>query len=253
MLIKKRSSLWFKIKIALLLAVLVGGSIYLVFYSPIFKITAVNIAIADFDSSKLAGLIGPDPRGENIIFWSPVSQNLEYPEIKDIKISKNYFKRTIEVSGTVRNKASVWCFESGEKEPALRSLGEVGCFWTDETGYIFAEAPNIEGGALTVINDNRSMSLSIGETVLPASMFNNLNLILTTLAELKLPIENIIVEDLSRREFVVNIENGPKMTFSLEASPAFVKPALTSIIKSSAWSRTKTVNLTVEGRVYQGF
>ncbi len=256
MLIRKKSSLWRKIGFGIIGAAILGIIIYLVFYSPIFKINEVNVAIAGFNISRSSELIGDDPRGQNLIFWSIENNRKEDPEIKDLEIHKNYWGRAIQITGSVREKKIVWCFEPSGNEPALRSPAlrdEVGCFWVDETGYIFAHAPSIEGSALKVVNDYRSMPLDISDTVLSGAMFNNLNLILDVLVDLNLPIAEIRMEDLRLREFVAYVERGPKITFSLEANPNFIKPALNSLIKSSSWNRTKTVNLTVEGRVYQGF
>lgn len=215
----------------------------MVFYSPIFKITDVNVAIADFDSSKVPDLIGADPRGQNLIFYSPILDDSKYPEVKDLKISKNYFRRAIEISGSVRGKKIVWCFK----------LAESPCFWADETGYIFAEAPNIEGGALRVVNDYRETPLNIGEVVLPSAMFDNLNSTLDILNSFNLPISDVSITDIKLREFTVSLDRGPKMIFSLDADPEFIKPVISSLIKSNSWSKITSLNLTVEGRAYPSF
>ena len=252
MLVRKRYNLGLRIKIVVLLALILGGAGYIVFYSPVFKIAEVNVAIAGSDAAKFSDLIGPDPHGQNLIFWSPLLNAGEHPEIKDLKITKNYFNRSIEVTGSIRNKKIIWCFI------ALRdSKSETGntnkCFWTDETGYIFAEAPTIEGAAIKMVNDYRPAPLGLGDIVLPTEMFNNLNSVLNILTEFNLPVTDVRLEDIKLREFAVNLEHGPKIIFSLEADPEFIKPAISSLMKSNSWSKINSLNLTVEGRAYPSF
>lgn len=102
---------------------------------------------------------------ENIIFFKP--KNLEeelkkqFSAINNIEVSRNFMKKTVEIQIGERDNWAVWC---GQK-----------CFYMDNEGIIFKEAPKFFGQLFLKINDEREVAFKIGDRVIDALVLKNLN------------------------------------------------------------------------------
>lgn len=241
---KKRSVLgWLKlIFVITALSAVIAGAVYLVWFSPVFKIRAVELKGETLSDAERAEFLGTDVIDSNIIFWQPNLASVSNSRFESVDIKKSYFKRTIVVMAKEREKNLIWCFTSNSN-----------CFWVDHAGLIFGHAPSSSGELIELVNDARENPPDIGAYVLPADMMGNMHLILAIINKLELPTENIKIEDIKRREVVVYAVNGPKIIFSLSINPDFTETAIRDLMKSSTWGKIKTLNLTVYGRAYPGY
>lgn len=239
-MVKKKSSLRSKLK-WLILPIILGGLAYLVFYSPVFAITKIDVVGSGVTPDDIVKYLGAGTVGSNILFWQPAT-DIDALKPPIFTLRKNYFNRTITLNVIERDKALVWCYEKNKN-----------CFWVDQNGVIFQNAPDTSGNLIKVVDDYTDRSGNIGDTILPADFTANFMRILTVIDKLNLSIQEIRLENLNYRELIVLLNSGPKIIFSLELDPAFTEAGIKEYKDSSSWSRIKSINLTVDGRAYASF
>ncbi|MCR4260759.1 MAG: hypothetical protein NUV96_00225 [Candidatus Colwellbacteria bacterium] len=212
-----------------------GSAVYLIWFSPIFVIQAVEIqggeAVTAVDFNEAIG--------KNIIFYRP-SFNLENaPQAASIKVDKKYFKRTIEFTFIAKERYAIWCFQlKGE------------CFWIDASGSTFAQAPDIKGPLiLRLVRDESERELALGEKVLEDIMFQNLKAAFVLLEELDIPVREFKIENLKFKEAVA-LTSGPTIYFSLQDDPSFGRAVVEQLRGSGEWNAVNYLDLRVPGRAY---
>jgi len=245
---RKKSQRIFKIKIYGGLAVfllLLVGIFYAVVYSPLFKIMRINAdteaGIEELKSffsnrSKLAKFLGVN----NILVWNNnvgdfLKQN---PQIINLSIKKNYFKREVRVNFQKRERFGVWCFQAV-------------CMWFDKNGVAFEHAPKTEGEMIYKVDDFSGRQLVIGDEVIKEDLFANLLKIFNVLEQSDLNIRTLQIKDLSLQEAIIEPMDvlTPKIYFSLRFDPAFTMPAIQAI-KEYGLSKIEYVDFRVENRAY---
>lgn len=88
---------------------------------------------------------------------------LSFPRIAEVDLRRNIFKRTLEIGIIERKSWAVWC-----------SDGESACFYIDETGTLFREAPAFSGGLVLKISDNRGIPRQLGDQFLDTQFLKTL-------------------------------------------------------------------------------
>jgi len=249
---KKRNDLWKTLKFFLIGLILEGFFIlilYLIIYSPVFKINEIkiinneNISSEDvlnfikiniFNDSYFKKILG----FQNILIWPNFLENNHntFAQIKNIFIEKDYFKKNILVKIGERKSIGLWCVNAESK-----------CFEFDNNGYLFNKTFFSEGGTTLKIFDFTSRKLSIGDFALEKRLFDNLNLILKVLEKNNLNIEEIDLKNLETEEITVKLFNGPYIYFSLNFPPPDLEPIINKI---NNFNNLKYLDLRVENRVY---
>lgn len=221
---------------SLLAAALIGGAVYLVWFSPAFKIQDIEVSgamLADVAAVR-------DGLGRNILFWSPPQGLLSSAAVANVGVEKQLLDRRVVVRVEERRKALIWCLKVKRK-----------CFWTDEKGVVFSDAPDTEGPLVVkVVQDYTDRDVGMGERALPEEYFQNLVKIFDLLDVLRLPIDEVRIDNLKFREATVEIANGPALYFSLEIDPKFAGSVIKSLRASPQWSQMRYVDLRVENRAY---
>lgn len=221
---------------SLLGAALLGGAVYLVWFSSAFKIESIEVEGAVLTDTNAIR----DDAGENILFWEPPESLLTSVPVSNIEVDKDFVDRRIIVRIEERPKALIWCLEA---------KGE--CYWADEAGFVFNVAPKTEGSLVVkVIRDYTERDVKIGETVLPENYFQNLTKIFELLDTLRVPIDEVRIDNLKFREVTAQVSNGPALYFSLEIDPKFAGSVIESLRTSSQWSQIRYVDLRVENRAF---
>jgi len=249
---KKRNDLWKTLKFFLIGLILEGFFIlilYLIIYSPVFKINEVQIInnentsfedvlnfikINIFSDSYFKKILG----FQNILIWPNFLENNynTFAQIKNISIEKDYFKKNILIKVQERKSIGLWCVYQESK-----------CFEFDEEGYLFNKTFFSEGSATLKIFDFTSRKLSIGNFALEKRLFDNLNLILKVLEKNNLNVEKIDLKNLETEEIIVKLFDGPYIYFSLNFSPPDLEPIINKI---NNFNNLKYIDLRVENRVY---
>jgi len=239
MLARRRSNRRNKIKIILFIflgLIVVGGVVYIVFFSQVFRIKDIRVDGAVFtDTSKIT-----DDGTWNILFWKPPVDigSLEY--VADFTIEKNYIDRTLLVTLDERERKVVWCLEKSGN-----------CFWIDDEGYVFSPAP-YPSGALVIktVRDHTERDIGLGDFVLPKNLHLNLKRIFNLIDEMSLPVTEVRIDDLKYEEMTVSVSGGPDIYFSLSINPDFGRSVIESLKASDEWGKALYIDLRVENRAY---
>ncbi len=218
------------------LLALVGGGVYLVWFSPFFVIQSIDIVGAEF-------LPEPVPTyapGGNIIFWQPGLNLGEMSQVAALEINKDYWQRRITLVFQGKEKFAIWCLEKNNQ-----------CFWIDKTGVVFDEAPNLRGPLVfRLVRDYSERSLSLGERVLDEELFTNLLESLAFLESLDIPVGELKIENLKFKEIIALTHQGPDIYFSLLADPSFGQGVVSSLRQSGEWQSLNYLDLRVPNRAY---
>ncbi|MBN2197690.1 hypothetical protein JW698_00610 [Candidatus Wolfebacteria bacterium] len=255
--------------------ILIIGIIYLIIYSPFFQIKNINIEwikekkeskqlnneffIQDLKNNfikqaKFIKFLGAN----NILIWKEkVPENIFkiYPQITELIIEKNYFKREIKLIIQERQKTGIWCFKTQIKIDETTNVSMqinaneflTSCWWFDKKGIIFEQAPLIEGSLINKINDFSGRNIQVGESVLEKELFLNLLKIFEMLEKINLNIKSFRMERIELQEIIT--ESSPEIYFSLRIDPLFALPVFESI-KNIGLKKIEYIDLRMENRVY---
>jgi len=268
---RKKSRRIFKIKIYIGLTVfllLLAGIFYAVVYSPLFQITRID-ADADIEGlksffssrSKIAKFLGAD----NILVWNNdvgdfLKQN---PQIINLSVKKNYFRREVNVNFQKRERFGIWCLQTltntdltqtnaeNSQYKSVFSPRESVCWWFDKNGVVFEYAPKTEGEMIYKVDDFSERQLIIGDKVIKEDLFANLLKIFNVLEQSDLNVRTLQIKDLSLQETTIEPVNAliPKIYFSLRFDPVFSMPAIQAI-KEYGLNKIEYVDFRVENRAY---
>jgi len=213
-----------------LLIILLLGLFYIVVRTEVLKVTGVVVAgnrVIETDLIKQQVTV-------KYIFNSVPLNNLPVA-IKNVKVSRNFFKRTINVLVIEREQYGQWC------------NADFDCFWFDKEGILFTEAPRASGSLVRVVIS--PYIIEKGDTILPDRFLGNFLSILNILDELNLSVTKIEIEDLSRQEMTVYASsyNIPIM-FSLRDNPEFTYEALEKL--KTDFNRLSYIDLRSSNRAF---
>lgn len=129
---------------------------WLIFISPVFKITDIKIPDTDYLGNLSLKV------GDNLLTLSKSRLKSElssaYSEITDIEITKKPF-HTVIIDFQKRISLGIWCNEKN-------------CYYFDKNGIIFKEAPQTEGSLILKIKDLSETDTSLGSQVLNKDQIN---------------------------------------------------------------------------------
>jgi len=211
-------------------------AVYVVWFSPIFQIESINVDGAELiDPTKISG-----PVSGNILFWKPPVLIDEIPQLASLAFEKDIANNSISINVKEREKSIIWCLEPRNE-----------CFWADESGFIFTNAPSPDGVFLiSVVRDYTERDLNIGDNVLPQELFVNLDSTIRLLSSVDIPIDELRINDLKFKEATGFVSGGPEIYFSLLVDPSFGKNVLEALSTSPEWGRVQYIDLRVENRAY---
>jgi len=221
--------------------ILLAGVFYLLVYSPLLRITQINMdtnalarqSLGDggdlinnlksffVNQSKLTKFLGSD----NILVWNigKLGEFEKGPEIAEISLKKDYIERTIEIDVKLRERFGVWCLQtrtnidSTQTNADTSSINKVVnspldsvsipqmsafCYWFDKNGVLFAVAPEIEGNAINKIDDFSGRDLKLGDSILGENLTPNLIKIFNVLENSGLGIKALKLGSLVLQEIV---------------------------------------------------
>jgi len=210
------------------LVVVLGGVIYLLFFTSIFEIKKVNMEGSYiFSEEEAKNLIG----GAKYIFSS--IELGEWPiEVKEVSYERSYLKREVLLKVEEREHYGMWCFS--EK-----------CWWFDKQGVIFKEAPLTRGNFIKVIYGDREIRR--GEKIVKEELFINLADILSILERVNLEVDRFEIEDIKNEEMIA-YSKGVPIYFSLRINPIFTEKALNSL--KEELGKISYVDLRSENRAF---
>lgn len=166
-----------------------------------------------------------------------VSQS--FPLFREVNLKVNFFEKKVIFLVKERNKFALWCKKDREE-----------CFWFDEEGIAFLEAPVVEGELIFKVIDYSENEVRKGEKVLTDKDYlKNLISVFDFLNKAGIPLRTLELKDLSLAEISTQkLSNFPQIRFSLRHSPFFALEAIERI--KNIFPRLEYIDLTVENKIF---
>ncbi|MEK7590289.1 MAG: hypothetical protein AAB454_01105 [Patescibacteria group bacterium] len=237
---QRRRRIIFRIKIylfsAAFLIILIAGW-YFIANASIFKIKFFEVNGLDIFSKEeflsnikplvLRGYFSNALGFDNIWAW-PNKITYNHPALKQVRLDKDFWKRTITFDIEERLRYGIWCAKNGTN-----------CSWFDKDGGGFGDAPTTDGFLVLKISGEK-----------PESEMSNILKILDALKK-----RNVAATDISfdkeLQELSVKTLEGAKIIFSTRFNPISIFiSAYEGIVKKIGFKSIKYLDLTVENRIY---
>ncbi len=159
---RKKEISWKRRMLFFWILFLVLGLAYVMFFSPLFEIKEIKISNNRVISSEE---IQNSLDNQNNLFLAAGNKLTEiltndFPRILSVEMSKDIFKKTIELNIIERKEAGIYCKE----DLASPNRGE--CYYIDKEGVIFEEAPQTSGTLILAIKDFSEREIEIGKNVI---------------------------------------------------------------------------------------
>lgn len=232
---------------------LILALVYVLFFSPIFKIKETKIsgnqAISNEDvQDSLNGFLSKKILivfNRNNIFLATSSKLREvltkdFLRISSIEINKNIFKKTIDLKITERKEAGIFC-KGGE------------CYYIDKQGVIFEEAPQTSGTLILLIKDYSERDIEIGTEVIEKEFMAELIDLRTYLFDkFNLRVLEFVIETIPCKDLKVNTHEGWYILFDKSKNLKNQFQALKSVLEEKVEERENLeyIDLRIENRAY---
>jgi len=217
------------------------GIIYLLFFSPVFNIKEIIVLGNKKVSSEE---IKNNLIRDNIFLTNNKSiedQLLKkIPEILELKINKNLLKRKLEINIKERETVGIIC-----------SIGT--CFYFDENGIIFDDAPNTSGSLIVVIQDNSGRNYEIGNKISEKTFIDTVLEINENLfSEIGLRVSSFNIDSYPIEELKAVTTEGWYALFNLKKDTENQLLALKVALNEKIKDRTglQYIDLRIENRIY---
>jgi len=255
---------------------LVGGSFWLVFRSPAFRIQNVvvqgnsSIASDDIinlfhsaiskDKNPIARILGSG----NMLAWPKFIASSDVallPQLANIAVNKDYMTRTVTVTVTERKPFAVWCFmpegettdvsDSGATSTAaVTEEADEQCFSFATDGVMFATAFDAEGSVIMAVHDYSQAPAPIGSTIVAARFVPNLVSIVNVLRVSGLNVKEVRLNDIGLEEIQATTYDGPDILFSLRFPADEDLPVIQSLMAKPGFSKLQYLDFRTEDRAY---
>jgi hypothetical protein len=225
----------------------VGGGVYLVVFSPFAEITAIDVRGTDQISkdeiiNTLTDIVSKKPFSawmgkENIFLWHSGDVEIGYTAAQTVHVARNMVTRSVTITVEPREYYGVLCLASGE------------CAWFDHTGFLFDEAPDVEGQFIVKIIDRERDRVLPGDRVVDGALMENMKRSIEMMQEIDMPATHI---ELSRtfQEIRWRTFEGADILLSMRFDPSVSIQALQKFTEKISLANVEYVDLRVEGRLY---
>ncbi len=234
---RRRRMILIFICILFLIAGIIG-----IFHIPALRIKSVKVAgVETIPENALESLIKDNLAGsyfflipKDSIFFYP-KRSIEgtvtdtYPEIKDVGVSLSNLT-TLSSSVSERHQIGVWCKE------------EITCYFLDDTGYLFENAPQISGNVYFTYRGDLVSGTStdaLKGSFLDEATFKKLNTFIQALKDLHV-FTPIAFTKTAQGEGVISTEEGVDIRINTVSDISATLENLTSALGSSSLQDPKT-------------
>ncbi|MGC8776286.1 MAG: cell division protein FtsQ/DivIB [Minisyncoccia bacterium] len=238
--------------IGLIIDAFIVFSLYLIIYSPIFKIQEIKISgnnqlseketmdfviINLFNDSFFKKIL----TAKNILIWPNELKNNSkmFLVLDKVLIKKDLINQKIEIIAQERKPVGLWC-----------QTNESQCYWFDNDGILFKKTIASEGGLILKIKDSSLHNLSLGSKILPDNFLKTFFQIIEVLKSSNLNFSEINLENLDLAELKVKNFNGPDIYFSLIFPPPDINQIITDFKNKNIFDKLEYLDFRVENRLY---
>jgi len=245
---KKQRNLRIKIYLGIFFVILLFVSIlYIVIYSPVFKVRETKITGNQrLSNEQVLNILNPlalETRIKNflgtgnLLSWNKKHVDVSKTALLEANIRRDWLRQNLEMNIKERPRLAIWCDTSDN------------CYWIDFEGMMFEEAPQTEGSLILTIYDDRSESIIKGTKIVEERFIGNLTKLIKNIAKLKMPIKRIVF---SKRiqEIKVETYTGPNLLFSIRFDPTLNMASLQNIEGENGFNEIEYIDLRVENRIF---
>src|SRR4030042_2757204 len=255
---------------------LAGGILYLLIFSGIFNINKVSVSGAKATGSEtieriaaeiLSGKIFDRIPKNNPIFLpaNQIEQSIidNFPRVKSVILVKNIKEHTLAINISERETAAIWCQVlpvSPEVSSSTIQTSETvnlpspeNCFFIDQNGFIFGEAPILSGGALATVYEEGIRELKIKNNVSSPKILEFILEAKRSLVAVNLNLTDFIIKSQSVGELEIVTPEGWLIYLSVSYSPASQINALKRVLQEEIKenrSRLEYIDLRVSNRAF---
>ena len=222
---------------------LLGLLVLALILSPIFKLKKVSVyGNENIDSEEIKNIVS----SANILLLSSseLESNLlkKFPKISEIEVEKNIFKRSLSIIISERIDAGIACKENTGN-----------CFYFDQNGIIFENAPRTSGYLVLSVNDFSEKIFSAGEKIYSQETVDSIISIKEYLdSSGKVKIDHFEITANPPKEIKAVSVKGWYILFDatrdIKKQLSMLKTALDEKIKDTA--NLEYIDLTIENRIY---
>ncbi|AKM78208.1 MAG: hypothetical protein UY31_C0010G0002 [Candidatus Wolfebacteria bacterium GW2011_GWE1_48_7] len=202
----------------------------------------------------------------NMIAWdgTPSAFLDANPQFRDVRILKDYMRKSVTIIVDGREKFGVWCHDPARSTLMPIEEGAAStttnneeyeeeepddtCYWFDRDGVLFARAPQVKSELFNRVYDSTGRSIGLREKILPDRLFVNLAKIFKLMEMAQINTKTVFVRDLALEEVDTDSVSDPRIIFSLRNDPLFALSAIDALKQSGEWSGLHYANFTVENR-----
>lgn len=245
---KKRSSFRIKLYFAFFgLALLSIGALYVLAYSPVFRLDNIKISgknrlsdenvISLVRQAAFRGVTANFLGSNNFLAWPSGEVNVSATALAYAKISKDWLTKSVRIDIRERTRFGIWC------------IRENACFWFDENGTVFEEAPATEGPLIIKVYDAQNQPLTIGSKIAEERFLKNILSVLAGFKKLDFSAKKITLER-SLQEIRITTYDGLSIFFSIRFDPTAAIASLKDLGKTVSIQKLNYLDLRIENRIY---
>lgn len=179
---------------ALILIVVVGVPIFFLRQER-FLISTIQIQGNEITKSEEIEKIIQDNISGNYLWIIPRSSVLVYPNNKIKADILRQIPRLISADLSLTDSRALLVTILERKPFALYCVSEMKCFFLDQTGYIFSEAPAFSGGVYMIYSAEPSFGTPLGQNFISANDFVALSAFIKSLDTLNLEPQSLLIQD----------------------------------------------------------
>ena len=226
-----------------LIFLLLGFLFYFFFFSDFFKIKKIEVLpqgivkedliLKKLKEKKLFGFLPLD----NIFLVKAKDLEISFPEIKKVKLEKDFKNRILKVYLEKRKEVLIWCQKN------------LKCFSVDEEGVAFKEASFIEGLPLIYVIDDFKRKISLAQKVASSKVIKMIKEIYQNFKE-KLEIDYFIYPEEKFQEIHLKTKEGVFYLFNLKENFSAQIETLKKLLESGKIKIKEYLDLRSLPRVY---
>jgi len=238
------------------LLALILGTIYLIFISPFFKIK--NISAQGTDKVPAENIVNSVNHYLSGFYFKiiPKKNFLLASDKNIVAFLQDNFKELKEIKVTKKFPASLAIAAKG-REKVMSYCGQDQCFYIDDEGIAFDEAPEIYGGRNVALKDDSGRQIKLGDKAIDSGLISFMlkaNQLL--LEDLNLSLLNFQIDSYPTIEVRAITAEDWQIIFDINRDPQPQIDALKAILDEKIKdqrSKLDYIDLRVEDRVYYKF
>ncbi len=239
---KEREKKFYQFLFTLAFLLIIVGPIFLL-RSEKLKVSQVSVSgnmvtqsseVESLVKERLSGYyLGLIPKSSTLFY--PKDQivdtlDKQIPRLASASVSLNGF-RGVSVEVVEREPAALYCAHVVDKES---------CYFLDNTGYIYSEAPDFTDGVYLVYRRDPSINDPVDKYILEENEFARVNKFINSLGKLEMKSVSILNKE---GDYILTLDNGPEIMWNSNQDLDKVLVDLESFLKGSKLTMSDIKNL----------